>query len=158
MPPAVPRRPLTLAAAAGASLLVCVATAALWVRSYYVGDAVNLYDGRGRVWRLMSWKAGIDFFILPARQTRRFEYVTRPMDAPGGGRALHFRLSPGVVTVIVVPHWVLCLAFAGAGVLLLRVARRRDQIGLCPICGYDLRATPARCPECGAVPAAPAAR
>ena len=30
------------------------------------------------------------------------------------------------------------------------VARRR--LNLCPACGYDLRATPGRCPECGAVP------
>jgi hypothetical protein len=38
------------------------------------------------------------------------------------------------------------------GVHRRRKAARRRRPGLCPACGYDLRATPALCPECGAVP------
>jgi hypothetical protein len=42
--------------------------------------------------------------------------------------------------------------------LIVRGRRRRraeqwSRVGLCPACGYDLRASAGRCPECGRVPA-----
>jgi hypothetical protein len=56
-----------------------------------------------------------------------------------------------------VPFWcILALVLIPIGV---RIRRGRHQIapGLCPACGYDLRATPDRCPECGATPPPPPA-
>jgi hypothetical protein len=61
------------------------------------------------------------------------------------------------MVLIILPSW----SIAAALVVLpcvwlarwrrLRIAGIRD---LCPACGYDLRATPDRCPECGTAKAA----
>lgn len=60
--------------------------------------------------------------------------------------------------IVAIPHWVfaavlaLPLAWRLVAYRSRRAARRRAK-GLCPGCGYDLRATPDQCPECGWTPA-----
>jgi hypothetical protein len=60
---------------------------------------------------------------------------------------------------VVVPHWALAMFFSVTPGLWLWSHRRRRRVqaraaeGLCQRCGYDLRATPGRCPECGRTPA-----
>lgn len=68
------------------------------------------------------------------------------------------RRTPGEVQAEgVAPFWSIAAATALLPLIwLLRRLRSRGQrarqksLGLCPSCGYDLRATPQRCPECGA--------
>src|SRR5688572_12023844 len=54
--------------------------------------------------------------------------------------------------VIAVPAWLPVAAFAAPPLAFVvrRARRRRRRIaGRCAACGYDLRASPHRCPECG---------
>ena len=63
---------------------------------------------------------------------------------------------------VTVPCWALAAASAALPALwtVRRVSRRRrtarEKRGLCPACGYDLRATPGHCPECGTPSGQPA--
>ena len=93
-----------------------------------------------------------------ARATRR---ELEPPDGQGvraaGLAAWHHGSPEATTTIVVVPHWVLALAALPLPLYASLTAfrrRRRATRGLCARCGYDLRATPDRCPECGAVPAA----
>jgi hypothetical protein len=50
------------------------------------------------------------------------------------------------------PHWALvgvALVVPARRAFFWHRRRRRYAVGLCPACGYDCRATPDRCPECG---------
>jgi hypothetical protein len=86
------------------------------------------------------------------------ETIFRSVPAPGF-QAGHY-VDPGSAGyrsetwVLAVRHWLptaLLLVMPAVRLNRFRKARRATRLGLCPACGYDLRATPDRCPECGTV-------
>ena len=169
------RRLFTLLSAL--SLLLCAAVIVLWVRSYFYaitayGDHATGYSSlavsRGNagfahagdsVWTV----TGVEYSRGGAHETpsdlwdpQAFWVAT---DARLDLLGFHFRGGPapgGHGWVAVVPLWqvaLLTLPLPARWLWLAGRARRRRSRHLCLACGYDLRATPGRCPECGAVPA-----
>jgi hypothetical protein len=77
---------------------------------------------------------------------------------------LPYNLPPGTVPTlptaytihaIYTPWWLWVGVFAvlpGRRAIQMARAKRRRRKGRCERCGYDMRATPDRCPECGNVP------
>jgi hypothetical protein len=92
----------------------------------------------------------------------RLFYIARP---PGfarmgsGWHLSHTRLSPAMPVwwfessaqerEFAMPLWLIAALSWGLGLLLWRRTRRSLPSSICRVCGYDLRATPDRCPECG---------
>jgi len=183
------------------SLLLCLATIVLWVRSYWVASYLHSSAGwdpghmsHSEVWSATSCAGELNYVwtyqllgphpemtVFPVRNlVRRFETPATPRwranrDLPAtyfgfGYRITRFRRvfdppnsGAHVVTskAVAVPYWgVTVLLALLPGVRGLRRWRRRKALtgNHCQVCGYDLRATPGRCPECGTAvaPAGPA--
>jgi hypothetical protein len=126
--PSVKRRLFNLFTAL--SLLLCMAATAEWVRSYWRSDLIH-YD------KITSIRPGVE-----DRTLKRWYSFGVVKDA---GNTWAF-------TGVFFPQFALPVVFAilpGIRIGGLIKRRRRHGPHDCECCGYDLRASPERCPECG---------
>jgi hypothetical protein len=174
--PVIRRRLFTIVSAI--SLLLCIATVALWIRSYVVVDRISNARPSGdwldvrtieNVRGTFAYRLGTRFSDL---MSSGWSYETLRAADHGGprrrwmtGRRLEFlgltitirHVAVGALERVgeaTIPHWLLAPLFAILPSLRLRAilrSHKRLRRGLCAACGYDLRATPDRCPECGAI-------
>jgi hypothetical protein len=186
----------------GVSLVLCVAAAVLWVRSYDIGELfeyvkLGSVDRTFSVYLLSGATGNIHFFRtqwsfkkpglaekFALSDSELFHegfhfYSSGPLSKttfslPYAWHFLGFgfqgwrpQLDPADLSIeagsqfvseldLQIPDWFIVLLTASLPAIAVwfRLKRRsRSRKCLCLVCGYDLRATPNRCPECGtAVP------
>ncbi len=166
-------------AAVGLSVFLLVGSVILWVRSYFVGDLIR-HMGEDVIpntsYFIRSAAGGLSISIY--EQTSRdpaigggrypagfsqeqWDSSANPIFWPSGTSANtlgfganHARRAEGDEYSLVVPYYAITLALLVPPLIWLVRYRRRARVaaGLrCHTCGYDMRATPERCPECGRV-------
>jgi hypothetical protein len=165
-------RRIVLNAATILSTLLCVGVVVLWVRSHRgpLTYSTNTFGNPHRI----EWHDGlVALYNLGERPMTSDEYLTwmlRTQEIKPGEEVLIVRpgarptpppppMMRGEREVGSMPALWLSAAFIVLPALWLTKAsrqriRRRREINqhLCQRCGYDLRATPDRCPECGVAP------
>jgi hypothetical protein len=202
------RRVFTIVSAV--SLVLCLATAMLWVRSYWAADSATMT--RSHKYEIVStngivlWGVWTNYAatvkivdesststsvsVLKGAQRPYPQNtvaisignpgsVTLPSTAAGSDAWSQSKVNQGVVDITpgapsvargrpsyedghgcIIRDRLLVMVTGTLPLTWLiveyyrRAQRRRQLRGLCRRCGYDLRATPDRCPECGLVTAA----
>ena len=141
------------------SLILCLATVGLWVRSYYRYDRLERYSGKHLNVEISARTNRVIAFFgqsFSKHEPGWIHKATSPVPPTGLPMfEIHRFAKPSSIRGVnlTFPHWLPTLLFALAPAWWVlgpwRRQSKRRKLGLCLNCGYDLRATPARCPECG---------
>jgi hypothetical protein len=154
-------RRFTLDLATGASAVFCVISIALWTHSYW-GDS-GQFTLHGRPWGWSSRHGSLGANDAAAVYLEQLRGMGLDPDRDLAGQTIRdFGVLPRHISQFHVDYWIVTLLTIALPVWRWRTEWRHKRLPQgtlpCDQCGYDLRATPDRCPECGAVPTARAAR
>jgi len=160
------------------SLVICAAAVTLLARSYWVSDCIILsrywreanlerMEEAGSIYHTLTWRSGrggamveaSDWYTqFPGEKVETFVHSSEGAYNVGASGSSFWnrlgfeRYADPNQSGVVFPLWagvaVTCPLPLGRAWRVWR-GRRRKHAGLCPHCGYDLRATSNRCPECG---------
>ena len=150
-------------AAAAASLFICVAALLLWPVGYW--RRLNLMYCFGQTQFDIQTEAGtlaLGRYQYPQAAPRGWKWALHRLENDSYSGPFDFghlhsprrRPDDNLYDAVWCPHWfVVALSAVMPAVWLVQFRRRRERLlqGRCRRCGYDLRATPDRCPECGTV-------
>ena len=164
-------------AASAASLVLLLATVALWARSAKQTEVLGFYTPTGHVVGVASDHSGVLFFASNARFDADYDLSTDRMSISAVEfhqvhdwlfdkraqklRIAGFQVAAGAFSrtishwkygAIIVPYWALLIVLIPLPARYLSrvvIRWRRRRLGRCIGCGYDLRKSTERCPECG---------
>jgi hypothetical protein len=162
----------------GVCLLLATAVAVLWVHSYWARDEilysvegpyafVTVFTQPGEIIYLDQTALAVGVraeraergWLIQSRPHSALRVTSRPTKWPLFPTELRWHRSKTAFggkrqVAAVAPFWLLTLAVllgCVPGFWLWQRRRYLRRAGCCPVCGYDLRASPERCPECGTV-------
>jgi len=161
------------------SLLLSLAAASLWIRSHIYDETLHWY-GDNRETSLMSDAGALDCYWLWGAQgahiagPTQFTFYHDPAGSGFDSRMDLVKQNKGLWSIgplmkfaffcarpdykypyveILLPWWFVFAASAALPAIRIRrwiIRRHQYAEGHCIKCGYDLRFSPDRCPECGA--------
>ena len=135
------------------SFAVALAAIVLMVRSYrftqsQAGESLT-FTRRDPQWWVISHRGTLTLCRQNGKDWGREFGRVEAMGFKFGGLS-----GPGgSLWNLAVPYWFIAgaaVVTASLSLLQRRRQRTRENAGFCRQCGYDLRASPGRCPECGA--------